>query len=46
MNSTDTDEDAAEEKEEALATDDETKQIQVRVERVGRICPGQTLADE
>lgn len=31
--------------EEVLATGDETKQMLVRVERVGRICPGQFLAN-
>lgn len=31
--------------EEMLATGVETKQMLVRVERVGRICPGQLLAN-
>lgn len=36
---------AAKAKEEVLATGDETKRILVRVERVGRVCPGQSPAD-
>lgn len=43
--SADADEDAAEKEEEVLATGDETKQMLARVERVGRICPGQFLAN-